>query len=241
MREIHLFGDSAAQGIVLDETGNYRVSRKGCIRLLKHAGYPIRNHAVHGYTIQQGLDSFRKTKTEPGDICVIEFGGNDCDLDWDAVAREPDRFHDGRTPLAGFRVLLKQFVQEARDRKMSPILVTPLPLMSARYYRWVSKNRDAERILAYLRHDPESISRWQERYAIAVRSIAEECGCPLADLRAWMLEELDYPSLICEDGIHPNEAGHTVIAREAMKHFPRANLSGGLEPVTHPLLARNCS
>ena len=84
----------------------------------------------------------------------------------------------------------------------------------------ISKERDAEKILKYLRDDPESISRWQERYALAVRDISEACNCRLADVRAWMLEDLDYPSLICEDGIHPNEAGHAFIARQAMKHFP---------------------
>ena len=221
MNEICLFGDSAAQGIVLDESENYRVSRAGCIRLMKRGGYPIRNYAVHGYTVSQGLECFRNTKTDPGNPCVIEFGGNDCDLDWDAVSQDPDHFHDGKTPLAEFRNLLKQFIREARDRDLDPILVTPLPLMSGRYYRWVSKGRDADRILKYLRNDPESISRWQERYAIAVRNTAAECGCHLADARAWMLEELNYPSLICEDGIHPNEAGHEIIARKAMEHFPR--------------------
>lgn len=34
--------------------------------------------------------SFRNLKTDPGNICVIEFGGNDCDLDWDAVSQNPD-------------------------------------------------------------------------------------------------------------------------------------------------------
>ena len=220
MNEIYLFGDSAAQGIVLDESENYRVSRVGCIRLMRRSEYPIHNYAVHGYTVKQGLESFRNLRTEPGNICVIEFGGNDCDLDWDAVSQDPDHFHDGKTPLAEFRSLLKQFVLESRVRDLDPVLVTPLPLMSGRYYRWVSKRRDADRILKYLRNDPESISRWQERYAIAVRYTAAECGCHLADVRAWMLEELDYPSLICEDGIHPNEAGHEIIARKAMEHFP---------------------
>ena len=220
MNEIYLFGDSAAQGIVLDDSDNYKVSRNGCIRLMKRSGYPIRNYAVHGYTVSQGLESFRSLKTEPGNICVIEFGGNDCDLDWDAVSQDPDHFHDGRTPLAEFRNLLQQFVREARDRDLDPILVTPLPLMSHRYYHWVSKGRDADRILKYLRNDPESISRWQERYAIAIRNTAIECSCHLADLRAWMLEELDYPSLICEDGIHPNEAGHEIISQKAIEHFP---------------------
>ena len=220
MKEIYVYGDSAAQGIVLDETLNYRVSRNGCVRLMKHSGYPIRNYAVHGYTVRQGLESFRKTKTEPGSVCVIEFGGNDCDLDWDETARDPERFHDGKVPLTEFREVLKQFVREARDRDLEPILVTPLPLLSDRYFRWVSRGRDAERILSYLRNDPESISRWQERYAIAVRDTAQECRCRLADLRAWMLEELDYPSLMCADGIHPNEAGQAVIAQYAEAHFP---------------------
>ena len=59
MSEIYLFGDSASQGIVLDENDQYRVSRMGCIRLLKRKGYAIRNYAVHGYTVLQGLDTFR--------------------------------------------------------------------------------------------------------------------------------------------------------------------------------------
>ena len=85
MNEIYLFGDSAAQGIVLDDSANDRVARKGCIRLMKRSGYPIRNYAVHGYTVSQGLESFRSLKTEQANICVIEFGCNDCDLDWNAV------------------------------------------------------------------------------------------------------------------------------------------------------------
>ena len=220
MSEIYVFGDSAAQGIILDEEGNYRVSRRGSMRLLKRSGYPIRNYAVHGYTARQGLASFRDTKTEPGSTCVIEFGGNDCDLDWDAVARDPESFHDGKVPLAEFRVLLRQFIREVRERSLEPVLVTPLPLMSERYFRWVSRGRDQARILHYLRNDPESISRWQERYAIAVRETASECRCRLADLRSWLLDKLDYPSLICADGIHPNEAGQEYIAQAAAKHFP---------------------
>ena len=99
MNEIYLFGDSASQGIVLDENGQYRVSRQGCIRLLKRKGVPIRNYAVHGYTVQQGLDSFESMQIEPGARCVIQFGGNDSDLDWDAVSQEPGIFHDGQVPL----------------------------------------------------------------------------------------------------------------------------------------------
>ena len=212
MSDIYLFGDSASQGIVLDETGAYRVSRVGCVRLLKRKGYPIRNHAVHGYTVLQGLASFRALPMEPGSVCAIQFGGNDCDLDWDAVSAAPDVYHEGRLALDAFLENLTRFVREARERALKPVLITPLALMSARYYQWVSQNRNAENILRYLRGDPESISRWQERYANAVREVAASASCPLLDVRTWLEHRLDYPALICADGIHPNEAGHAALA-----------------------------
>ena len=212
MSEIHIFGDSTSQGIVLDDSGRYRLSRLGCVRLLKRKGYPVQNHAVHGFTVLQGLDTFEKTQMEPGSFCVIQFGGNDCDLDWDAVAAAPSSYHEGRVPLKDFRENLTRFVQEARARGLKPVLITPLALMSERFYRWVSRGRNAEGILQYLWGDPESITRWQERYANAVRDIAIREGCILKDVRSWMLNRLDYPALICKDGIHPNEAGHAVLA-----------------------------
>ena len=171
MSEIYLFGDSASQGLVLDESGRYHVSRQGCIRLLKRQGFPIRNHAVHGYTVLQGLASFENMKTEPGSRCVIQFGGNDSDLDWDAVSREPEIFHDGRVPIPEFRENLARFIREARERLMEPILVTPLALISTRFYHWVSRERNADHILHYLHEDTESMYRWQERYATAVREV----------------------------------------------------------------------
>ena len=218
MSEIYLFGDSASQGIVLDENDRYRVSRLGCIRLLKRKGYPIRNYAVHGYTVLQGLASFENMKIEPGSRCVIQFGGNDSDLDWDAVSREPDVFHDGHVPLKDFREDLCRFIREARERFLEPILVTPLALISTRFYRWVSRERNAGNILRYLHDDTESMCRWQERYAAAVRDVAAGEGCLLVDIRKWLLDRMDYPSLFCADGIHPNEDGHAVIADIICEH-----------------------
>ena len=166
----------------------------------------------------QGLESFEHMQIEPGSYCVIQFGGNDCNLDWDAVSDEPDIFHDGRVPLNEFKKNLIRFVREAKERQLKPVLVTPLALMSDRYYRWVSRERNAAHILHYLQDDPESISRWQERYANMVREVAVREDCLLKDVRNWMLSRLDYPSLICMDGIHPNENGHAVLAEIVDEH-----------------------
>ncbi len=212
----YIFGDSIGQGIFFqEETERYRRSRRNCIQLLKESGIPVENHAMMGYTIDRGLQAFRESETLAGNNCVIEFGGNDCDLDWEAVAENPDVFHDGKVPLPCFRELLREFIREARARQLTPMLVTPPPLLSDRYFRWVSRGKEEKRILQYL-GDVEHISRWQERYAWAVRDAAEEEGCRLIDLRRILLEERDLPDLMSRDGIHPNERGYDRMAERLL-------------------------
>ena len=220
MRMNYLFGDSIGQGIYFrEDAGRYRRSPRNCVRLLQDEGIPVENHAVMGYTVEKGLAAFRESRTEAGANCVIEFGGNDCDLDWQAVSDDPESFHDGRVPLGRFRETLNSFIREARGRGLTPILVTPPPLLSERYFAWVSRGKDPESILRYL-GDVEHIARWQERYAWAVRDEAERNGCRLLDLRREMLEERNLPDLMSLDGIHPNERGYEAMARALMGMIP---------------------
>jgi lysophospholipase L1-like esterase len=213
MRPIYVFGDSIGQGIYVQESsGRYRRSMKSCIQQLSEGGLPIESRALMGCTVEKGLEFFRGTETQSGGICVIEFGGNDCDLDWQAVSDHPTVFHDGKVPLKRFGEALRIFVKEARGRYLTPLLVTPPPILSQRYYHWVSRGKNAEHILQYL-GDVEHISRWQERYANVIRGVSGEAGCPLLDLRARWLEERNLPALMSRDGIHPNEAGYTAMAR----------------------------
>ena len=65
MRKIYVFGDSIGQGVLLDGEGQYQLSFRGTVDLLKAAGYPIINYAVNGFTIREGLASFRKKRLQP--------------------------------------------------------------------------------------------------------------------------------------------------------------------------------
>jgi lysophospholipase L1-like esterase len=49
-------------------------------------------------------------------------------------------------------------------------------------------------------------------YNIAVVKLASIKNIPLIDIRKAFLETRDYLNLYCEDGIHPNEAGHALIS-----------------------------
>ena len=210
---IVLWGDSIGKGVIYNETRRrYCLAKDRCTELLARAGLCIENNARMGQTITEGYEQFLASDMRPGDVAVIEYGGNDCDPDWDAVDGDPAAFHDGKTPIALFRETLRRFIAAARERGIRPVAVIPPPLEAERYYRWICRGRTPERILSYL-VDVQHIYRWQERYADAVRETAYALGCAVIDLRTPFLDARDMPGLICLDGIHPNEDGQRLIAR----------------------------
>ena len=91
-------------------------------------------------------------------------------------------------------------------------MVTPLPVVAERYVKWISRGLDAEKILKYL-GSYEYIYRWQERYALEALKTALSTETEVFDLRSQFLYQRDFADFMCEDGIHPNPAGHALIAQ----------------------------
>lgn len=218
IRPIHLFGDSIGKGILFDEgRGRYAIARERCdVRLQEALGVPVENHARMGATVEEGLQDLLESGDLSGTIVAIEYGGNDCDLKWEEVAKDPSVSHEAKVPLERFRRLLKEFVLKVRRRNAAPLLVTPPPLDAQRFFNWVTKGLDADAVLRYL-IDVQNIYRWQERYAIAVRDVALETGCDIFDLRDVFLSRRDVADLISLDGMHPNTKGHMLIAEALLR------------------------
>ena len=222
MKRFYLWGDSIGKGVIFSrERNRYCLAPERCERRLQEAGVALESHARMGATIGQGYADFAASRTEPGSVAVIEFGGNDCDLDWSEVAKNPEIFHDGRTPLAEFQQMLRLFARDARARGMRPVMVLPPPLPSQRYFRWISRGRDAEAVMRYL-GDVEHIGRWHDSYVETIRAVAEETGSGLLDLHTPFVKARDFLSLICEDGIHPSAAGQELMARVALSRLAAA-------------------
>ncbi len=213
----HLWGDSIGQGVVFSaDRGRYCLTPKRCARILQDDGVPLESHARMGATIRDGYMDFAASAPHPGDCAVIEFGGNDCDLDWQAVSDHPQLFHDGKTPLPEFSEMLRLFVRQIRSRDMEPVMVLPPPLFSSRYFRWVCRGRNPDAVMAYL-GDVEHIGRWHDSYVAAIRDVAADTGTRVLDLHSPFLKARDFPSLMCEDGIHPNPAGQELMARVTLR------------------------
>ncbi len=212
LRGLSIWGDSIAKGVVFDEQrGRYAVCRDNCVsRLSRDAGVDVENFSVMGNTTEQGLRRMEGQPLKPGNLAVIEFGGNDCDLDWAAACEHPEVEQRGRVPLEAFGENLRAMVRRVREGGMIPALVTPPPLVAQRYFDWVSRKLDKARILNYL-GDVEHIYRWQERYALMIRRVAARENAMLLDVRDWFLSQARFTDLMCVDGIHPNARGHELL------------------------------
>ncbi|MEA5014698.1 MAG: SGNH/GDSL hydrolase family protein [Candidatus Limiplasma sp.] len=233
--EIHIWGDSLARGIVYrEEKERYAISKDRCTsRLQEVLGCKVENHSNMGATVLDGLSLFEHFTPVPGALCAVEFGGNDCDLDWAYVAAHPGEPVRAKVALPEFEEGLRRFVQEIRGRGMQPLLVTPLPLHAERYFRWVTRGLDAEAVLQAL-GEVQSIYHWQERYTIAMRRAAHATSCPLLDLRDTMLARQDYAQLMCLDGIHPNDGGHKLLADVVVELAKRSLPEAGAQAQAAP-------
>ena len=229
IQSIQFWGDSIFKGVVFDEIrGRYVILKKGAAKFIGEAlNLPILNNCLMGRTAPQGLEALEEEKESlENTLVIIEYGGNDCDLDWAAVAEEPEKEHLPNTALAKFGESLKRTAELVRKRGGLPVLCSLPPLDAARYFEWVSRGLSKERILKYL-GEVQSIFYWQKDYSDKARLIAEEIGCAILPLRDAFSTDKDNKDLICIDGIHPNSQGHVLMANQAIKTLLKLNL--GLE------------
>lgn len=211
-------GDSISKGVIFDcIQGKYVVLEDNYINLLqsKLRGI-IRNTSRFGNTIIKGYNKLKNDvlKDSP-DIVLIEYGGNDCDFDWDKVANNPNAEHQPKTDFSVFENKLKEAVNFLKNNKIIPVLLTLPPLNADNYLKWISNNDPSieKNILEYI-GSVTKIYWWQEKYSSAVVKIAEETNSKWIDIRGAFLQYPDFTKFLCLDGIHPNQLGHKIIANK---------------------------
>ena len=209
VQSIGVWGDSVMKGVVYDENkSKYTLlSENGADKASRKLGLRLFNRSRMGCTVTKGLQLLKKDLQRPEAACdaaLIEFGGNDCDYDWAQVAAHPEQDHQPKTPLPLFIAQLRDMIDLVRQKGMQPVMMTLPPLHAQRYFDFFTRNGlSGDSILRWL-GDVQHIYRWHERYNAAVMRVAQECGCPLADVRDAFLAE-------CADGIHPNAKGHALM------------------------------
>ncbi|NTV90695.1 MAG: SGNH/GDSL hydrolase family protein [Clostridiales bacterium] len=221
---ICIFGDSIIKGVIFDGMrGRYSFLKNSFANIFgRTTGIKVDNFAKFGCTVSVGDQLVEKHVDELAEYryTVLEFGGNDCDFDWAAISENPDKQHLPKTPLAEFETLYSRIIDKVIACGSKPILFSLPPLDARRYFAWVSRGLNADNILKWL-GDVEHIYRWHEMYNLVVLKLSAIKNVPLIDIRQAFLESRDYFSLYCEDGIHPNEAGHALISSVIRNYLPQ--------------------
>ena len=65
----------------------------------------------------------------------------------------------------------------------------------------------------------DRIYRHQETYSLALMDIANKQKCDLIDIRTPIILEENTDDFICEDGIHPNEKAHKLMANTFINYI----------------------
>lgn len=210
MKKVIVWGDSVAKGVIYDEArARYALSPVTAASIAaERLGIELINRSRMGATVSDG-EKIMTADLQRGltaDTAIIEYGGNDCDFDWRAVSEAPDAAHLPKTPAPAFSEKLRDIIARVGAAGIEPVLVTLPPIVSSRYFDFISRGLDPANILHWL-GDKDHIYRYHERYSAMVAAIARECGCRLIDLRADFLALWQSDHLFCPDGIHPNVDG----------------------------------
>jgi len=143
------------------------------------------------------------------DFVIVQFGINDSWIDAYQGRTEP------RLSLDEYMDCLNTIIDILHDDGAKAILMTPNPM------RWSEMYGEELRspALGFDFNDPRGINRLLDIYSERVRDIALQRSVPLIDVSA-RFEDYDkvdgqsiHELLIASDEMHPNDAGHALIAR----------------------------
>ncbi|MCL2546877.1 MAG: SGNH/GDSL hydrolase family protein [Oscillospiraceae bacterium] len=229
---VGVWGDSVFLGVMLDDiAGRYRVLKENAVTLCSDAlNVTIKNFSKFGYSVTKGKQRLMQhlNKGEPCDVAILEYGGNDCDMPWDAIAAQPELDHTPKTTITQFSAQLQDIIDALVSHGTIPLLTTLPPLHHERYLSWICRNGlSRENILQFL-GDSHLIYRHHERYSLEISNLAMDNNCRVVDIRSAFLDYGDYQDLLCNDGIHPNEKGQNLIYETFMsfvdKYLPSVKL-----------------
>ena len=211
-KKLTILGDSIMKGVMYNsERDRYSLYNDGWfIESAMDSGLEIKKHCRMGATVEYGLSSL--PGIEEGSSVLVEFGGNDSNFNWNVVAEAPKAEHDPVVPPNTFYTMYRKLIEGIKRIGAEPIALNLIPIDAESFFKWISKKADGKRVLEWL-GDENMLYRWHEYYSRTVERVAMETGCRLIDLRGKLLLDRSYCSMICGDGLHPNEKGHELIRK----------------------------
>ena len=109
-------------------------------------------------------------------------------------------------------------IQKVKELSITPVLLSLPPIDAKCYFKTISYQLNRENIKKWMNGNIDFITNWHEMYNLEVFKIAIENRISVIDITSEFLKQKNYKDFLCEDGIHPNDKGHEIIA-EAIKNY----------------------
>ena len=224
--KIFAFGDSILKGVAMykdpAKSGSvkYHILSDSFVSICeKDFGKSISNYARFGSTILTGKRNFdtHLKDINPGDIVVFEFGGNDCNYNWKEISDDADALHLPATTIDEFKHTYCQMIEDVRSKGARPILLSLPPIDHEKFIAYAARGCNMDGIYKWLGGRLEYISVWHEKYNLEIFKMGMEKKVDVIDITSTFTDHHDYSKFLCEDGIHPNGAGHALIG-EALRN-----------------------
>ena len=225
-KKITALGDSLTRGVVLNESNRYSVLNGSFIDIIREKlGFEIANYGKFGCTIDFGDNIISRYSENIADseYTLLEYGGNDCDFDWRKIADTPQKNHMPKTPLEYFKKQFIALIERVKQLGSKAVITSLPPILSDSYFSFFSRLMSEEQInnvVTWLGGDIGIISRWHESYNRALFMVANQTKTPIIDITTpFDTYRGNIHALYCTDGIHPNEAGHKLIAETIINNY----------------------
>lgn len=221
MKKIRIaaLGDSLTKGVILNDENRYSVLDDNFIDIIsRELDLNIENFGKFGCTVGFGEKMLERhaDMIASADYTFLEYGGNDCDFHWKEIADSPMTEHQPKTILDAFRRQFLALVEKVRKLGSRPVIISLPPIDSESYFSFLSRymnQQQKDNIVRWLGGDIGIISRWHEKYNQVLFDIARSTQTRILDITTpFENHNGGVTDLLCSDGIHPNAAGHKLIA-----------------------------
>lgn len=225
IQSITVFGDSILKGVVSHRTNKiFDVISNDSLTLASRAlSFSFTNKSLYGNVITKDLQLVEKmlSKNTLPDAAIVVSGTNDSDYDWNKISARPNDEHTQLVPLPLFLETFKTIIEKLRERKITPIMMTMLPIDVELWFREIVDGKNENAIRTFLENDIQKLYLNNERYSIAVLQFARKYNVQIVDMRSLFLAQNHIRDFFCIDGIHPNEKGYELMASLWIEELPK--------------------
>lgn len=206
-----VWGDSVLLGVMY-HNNKYSLNKNFTEQISQCLNMGIKNFSRFGMTTDKAKKLFDSHSLDGG-IVLLEYGGNDCNYNWELISQNPDGEHKPVVPLEEFCQNIEYMITKSKDAGCEVILSTLPPLSSDRFFNFITKDGLSKENILYWLGDIEHIYRHHERYNTALIMLAKKHNCLIADIRDSFLQCKNFKNFLCEDGMHPNLQGQQLIQK----------------------------